>query len=510
MMKKINEVKIGKRITFVFLGIMVIIIAGALYTLIRMYTLDKQIEQIYKVDLLSIDHLVEADRDAYQSNVALNQAIHENMNKNEEKYKSAIALVWENFNQVDSRYKKFEESFKISEKQEYATKNVIFHENLNALKIQTETIIQNLNDKNNDLAESIYYSTYDSTFNAMRGILNDFTDIGLASAKKYYDDSKRNANYIFINSFIINILVIIMIFFAALILTKSITRPLFYAVQIIKQISNGDLTKQVIVKGKDEIAELLTAMSNMSNKLKSIILGIFETSENVLSTSTQINKSSQEMSQGANEQAASTEQISASIEEMTSNIQQNTDNSKQTEKISQKAADNMLEMSKIGKESLDSIKTIAEKITIINDIAFQTNLLALNAAVEAARAGEHGRGFAVVAAEVKKLAENSKRAAEEIEDISQNSLIISEKTRISLESLVPEIRRTSELIQDITAASIEQNEGANQINLSIQQFNVTTQQNAASAEELAASAEELSAQAENLIHAVSFFKIEEK
>jgi methyl-accepting chemotaxis protein len=231
--------------------------------------------------------------------------------------------------------------------------------------------------------------------------------------------------------------------------------------------------------------------------------------DSISSASAKINRNSQQLSEGATQQASSTEEVSASMEQMAGNIQQNTDNAQQTERISKKASISMLEMSKIAKESMDSIKTIAEKITIINDIAFQTNLLALNAAVEAARAGEHGRGFAVVAAEVRKLAERSKLAADEIEDLSKNSLKITRDSKNLLDALVPEIQKTSQLVQEIASASIEQNAGTDQINSAIQKLNVVTRQNAASSGDMAGSAEELALQAESLRSAVSFFKLED-
>ncbi len=297
------------------------------------------------------------------------------------------------------------------------------------------------------------------------------------------------------------------IFFAIInrLISSSITKALKKGVDFAKHIASGDLTVQLNIDQKDEIGELAKALSQMLEKIREVVALIRSGAEIIASASSQISEGAQQLSQGATEQAATTEEISSSMEEMVSNIQQNAENSRQTERISGKAAESMVEMSTIGRESFDSIKTIAEKITIINDIAFQTNLLALNAAVEAARAGEHGRGFAVVAAEVRKLAERSKAAAEEIQNLSRNSLKITETTRISLESLVPEIQKTSQLIQEITSASIEQNAGAEQINSSIQQLNMITQQNASSSEEMAIGAEELSSQAKGLNEAVAYF-----
>jgi methyl-accepting chemotaxis protein len=292
-----------------------------------------------------------------------------------------------------------------------------------------------------------------------------------------------------------------------IIILRGIAKPLEKSVEFAKFIAAGNLTLKLDIDQKDEIGELASALNLMIERLHETVMKIRTGTDSIAAASAQISKNSQQLSEGATQQASSTEEVSSSIEEMAGNIQQNTANAQQTERISKKAADSMIEMNKIGKDSLDSIKTIAQKITIINDIAFQTNLLALNAAVEAARAGEHGRGFAVVAAEVRKLAERSKQAADEIEDLSKNSLKITEDSRHLLDALVPEIQKTSQLVQEITSASIEQNAGAGLINSAILLLNAVTQQNAVSSGEMANSAVELSSQADGLRSAVSFFKL---
>ncbi len=277
---------------------------------------------------------------------------------------------------------------------------------------------------------------------------------------------------------------------------------------IAEEIANGNLTLKFDTQRKR--VGIYGAIVQLSEQLKTIIAKIMEGAEGVTSASLQMSSTSQQMSQGSQEQAASAEEISSSMEQMVSNIQQNTDNAQQTEKIAIKAADDIKEGNSAVTQAVDSLKKIAEKIGIIGEIARQTNLLALNAAVEAARAGEHGKGFAVVAAEVRKLAERSQVAAEEINALSSSSVTIADKSGRLLEQIVPNIQNTAKLVQEIAASSTEQNSGATQINNAIQQFNQVIQQNAAGAEEIASSSEELSAQAESLKDSVSFFKLDDE
>ena len=332
-----------------------------------------------------------------------------------------------------------------------------------------------------------------------------------------------------------------------LLLTRSITRPLYEAVATANRLALGDMNTKITAISKDETGLLLSAMQqmvealgsitanarevaqgnlmvelkkrsagdelmeslqSMVEKLKEVVLEVQGSADNVAAGSQELSSSAQEMSQGATEQASAAEEASSSMEQMSSNIRQNADNALQTEKIAIKSASDAQEGGKAVNQTVSAMKEIAGKISIIEEIARQTNLLALNAAIEAARAGEHGKGFAVVASEVRKLAERSQKAAAEISELSSASVEVAEKAGDMLSRMLPDIQKTAELVQEISAASREQDTGAEQINKAIQQLDQVIQQNAGATEEMSSTAEELSSQAEQLQSVIAFFKID--
>ena len=292
----------------------------------------------------------------------------------------------------------------------------------------------------------------------------------------------------------------------ALVVAGGIANPLVQGVAFAKAVAAGDLTAHIDVKQKDEIGDLAQALRDMVSRLREIVGEVKSASTNVASGSEELSSTAEEMSQGATEQASAVEEASSSMEEMSASIRQSADNAKQTETIALQSAGSAEESGKAVTETVTAMREITEKISIIEEIARQTDLLALNAAIEAARAGEHGKGFAVVASEVRKLAERSRTAAGQINQLSVSSLDVAERAGKMLEELVPEIKRTADLVQEIAAASGEQSSGAEQVNQAIQQLDQVIQQNAAASEEMASASEELSGQAEQLQGTMSFFK----
>jgi len=365
----------------------------------------------------------------------------------------------------------------------------------------------------------------------------------VAEQKKMIEAVEKNAQSVTV---IIAALALAVVAILSVTVTRSITGPIVKVVAIAEKLAEGDSEQRVEVRGQDETAQLLAAMkkmidsntamvsaasniangdlsvtvtprsdrdtlgqalSRMISRLVEIIGEVRSAAASLATAAGQVSSTAQTVSSGNSQQAAAVQETTASLEQMNASIAQNADNSRQTETMAAKGSRDAEESGKAVSETVDAMKLIAEKISFIEEIAYQTNLLALNAAIEAARAGDHGRGFAVVATEVRKLAERSQSSSREISSLATNSVRVADRSGTLLTELVPSIRRTAELVQDVAAASNEQASGVAQINQSLAQVDQVTQRNASAAEELAATAEEMAAQAEGLQNLVSFFRI---
>jgi len=305
-------------------------------------------------------------------------------------------------------------------------------------------------------------------------------------------------------------LVVLLGVLLSVVITRSVTLPVASVVDVAQAIAKGDLrTVEDNTRG-DEIGRLMTAVAEMARTLRRVLGEIRSGAAALVTAGAQVSSTSQSLSQTTSEQAASVEEVTSSLEEMGSSITQNAENSKQMEGMATKGAKDAEEAGQIVKDTAEAMNAIADRIGLIEEIAYQTNLLALNAAIEAARAGEHGRGFSVVAASVNKIAERSQTAAKEIRGVAASSVQVAQRAGQRLGELVPAIRRTSDLVQEVAAASAEQSSGVSQMTTAMSQVDQVTQRNASAAEELAATAEEMNAQATALEQLSAFFRLSDQ
>ncbi|WP_258101296.1 methyl-accepting chemotaxis protein [Marinoscillum pacificum] len=513
-----SNLKVGTRVLITFLILIVLYVGNIVYNLISIDSIRGNVSSIYENRLVSISSLLEADRDGYQSRIAFAETLilarYQN-DSSEDIRTGANEILAKNFVAIDENVQQLKERF-------YKFKGIYlaagglndgnfqdFDRNYALILEHTAKINEALEKGDIEKAREIYFSDYTRHFEILRNAIDQLTQVSADEAELEYIASQEKSDEITQLAIVFFLVVLGALIISGILLTRNILNLLgcepFEAAQIAKNLANGHLT--IGISKKREVG-LFKDLKSMVQRLSNVMEEIISVSDNLANASDQLSSGTQQISQGANEQASSAEEVASSMEEMSVSISQNTDNAKQTESISLKAAEDVTKGNDSVMQTATSMKTIAEKVKIIGEIARQTNILALNAAVEAARAGEHGRGFAVVAAEVRKLAERSQNAASEIDELSINSVEIAENSGQLLQQIVPDIQKTAQLVQEIAASSLEQSESSGQVNMALQQLNQIVQQNAANAEEMASSSEELAAQADSLKDLISFFQLE--
>lgn len=504
-MTMLKNLKIGVKLISAFLFVSIITGVVGYVGVANMKKLNDAADDLYQRELLGVSYIKQANVGIVSIGRSLSNAI---LSSTQDERNHHMDNINKRLPQVQEDIEKARKLFNSGKSQqmfEQLTKELArYQEDIKQAEamINAEHLAENLKSTEyvqhtvRDVANSV-----DENLHELVQIKEKDAEQAAISSNKLYDESRTLMVSFAIGGVLIGVLL-------GFFISRAITRPLNAAVNVANQLAEGDLTTRIVVDSTDETGQLMTAMKTMVEKLGQVIGEVRGAATALSSASEEVSATAQSMSQGTSEQAASVEETSASVEQMSASINQNTENARVTDGMAAKAAKEADEGGDAVRETVEAMKSIAEKISIIDDIAYQTNLLALNAAIEAARAGEHGKGFAVVAAEVRKLAERSQVAAQEIGEVAQGSVGLAEKAGKLLDEIVPSIKKTSDLVQEISAASEEQSSGAAQINNAMEQLNKVTQQSASSSEELAATAEEMSSQAEQLQQLMSFFKVE--
>jgi len=504
-MFNLNNIRIGSKLLLSFSIILMIVVAVGAAGYLSTRSINRNLTDISTGDLPSVNYLLQADRDLYRLLTSERSMIFSDVKT--ELFERLMADYEENLKQSRERFEDFK-----ALADDNAADLIAKYEDSRAQweKLSRQVVEGRAEDTREGRRLAIDLTLADAKvkFDEMRGYIDQLTDLTMQRVENNRNAAESTFRGTTITLTATTLFGLIIGLSLALIIGAGITRPLKKLMGIVDAVSSGDLEVELDIDRRDEIGQLVNRIGLMVNKIRSVVIDVAAASENVANASEAMNASTEQMSQGATEQATSSEEASSSMEEMSSNIRQNADNALQTEKIAVKAAEDTIQGGAAVTETVKAMGEIAEKISIIEEIARQTNMLALNAAIEAARAGEHGKGFAVVAAEVRKLAERSQSAAAEIIQLSSSSMEVAEKAGQMLEQMVPDIRKTAELVQEIAAASSEQNAGAAQINKAIQQLDHVTQQNASAAEQMSSTAEELASQAVHLGRTIAFFKVD--
>ncbi|MBQ9212797.1 MAG: hypothetical protein IJ150_02495 [Bacteroidales bacterium] len=488
---KLNQVSLTSRIAFGISLIVIPLIIVIIFVLVKIESADGYAEKLTNkyVDIMQTADSFVIDVNAVNKNVSLyvqgnidaQRLSNDNLSKAQSKFELLTAFVDKDMEEeIKSDYQKISNAFSAFKSLSQRALN------------SSETIdISELA----KLREEISVSGAQLQTSAAKVIKN---------TSKLLSDTTGSCE----RGIVIGVIIAAFMFFVAFNdFSKRTIAPLKAGIDNASRLSQGDLSvKMTYSKNKDEVGTLNNAIYNLTENLKNILQSIRLAANEIAHTSSEMNNASQQMSNSANDQASSAEEVSSSIQEMASSIQQNSENAFQTEKIATSTYSTIQNYSSTASKSVKAMNEIAQKISIIDEIAFQTNILALNAAVEAARAGEHGKGFAVVASEVRKLAERCATAAKEIDVVSSEGQNVAKQTGDAFSQVLPQIEKTTTLVQEITAACKEQASGGEQINTAVQRFNLTTQQFASISEEVATNSDILSQQSENLLNILDFFK----
>ncbi len=510
-----RKMTVGMRLTLGFLFVALLTLTVGVIGISNMGKINNAADDMYQKELLGLSHIKEANIDLiYQGRALRNYLLAQTIPGIEAApYLAAITKYREEARQnmdkarglffteegksklaeLDTAYKAYivaqDAAVEMAKKEEAA--GLHQQDRKSATYAMTEARV--LADKVDDLMTS----------------LSRVKEANAKQASDYTTELYVSSKWLMITVVAASVLVGILIGFF---ITRNLTRQLGgepdYVQDVVTRVANGDLTVEVQVRANDSTS-MLVAIKQMVDKLSDIISGVRTASDNLASASEEVAATAQSLSQGSSEQAASVEETSASLEQMTASINQNAENSRLTDGMATKSSQQAAEGGKAVVDTVEAMKQIADKIGLIEDIAYKTNLLALNAAIEAARAGEHGKGFAVVADEVRKLAERSQVSAQEILELSDNSVKVAERAGALLQEMLPSIQKTADLVQEITAASSEQASGVAQVSTAMEQLDKVAQSSAASSEELAATAEEMSGQSEELQTTLGFFKLKE-